>query len=154
MFALGAGAIHAATIRYESTVSALFGAAFVAMAVGQIGWFVLVTTFPRKWIALAGILGNAAVIGIWALTRTVGAPVGPYASTPLPVGFPDAVATTLEGLAVVAGTGALALSRRARTVSAPVRSGIVVAAYVITVPLATLAVLAQTGVLASLPAST
>src|SRR5437764_13152371 len=56
MFSLGAGVIHAATIDYQFSGSTLYGLTFVAFAVGQIGWWALVTAFPSRSLAVLGIL--------------------------------------------------------------------------------------------------
>ena len=95
LFSLGAGVIHAATIDYQFSESTLYGLTFVAFAVGQIGWWALATTFPSRTLAVLGILGNAMVLTIWVVTRTAGPPIGPEAGGPLPVTFPDAVATNV-----------------------------------------------------------
>jgi hypothetical protein len=57
---------------------------------------------------IAGAVGNAAVVGVWVLSRTVGLPVGPDAGTPEAVGGLDGLGTVFEVL--IAG-GCLALLR-------------------------------------------
>lgn len=49
-----------------------------------------------------GIVVNAAIILVWAYTRTVGLPIGEFAGAPEPVGFPDAAAVVFE-LLLIAG---------------------------------------------------
>jgi len=151
LFSIGAGAIHAATIRDQFAESTLYGLTFIAFAVGQIGWGFLALRWPSRVLAAIGLAGNAAVMAIWALTRTVGGLVGPAAGTKLPVGFADAVATTLEGLAVVGAVVAVAASRRRGEVSRRTAAGVWITAAAIAVPLATLAILSQLGALSSLP---
>lgn len=57
---------------------------------------------PRLWLGVtAGV--NAAIVGTWIVSRTVGVPGEPEAE---PVGFPDVLTTVLE---VVAILGALAI---------------------------------------------
>jgi hypothetical protein len=153
LFSIGAGVIHAATVGYQYGESALYGWTFVAFAIGQIGWGALANALPSRRIAILGILGNAAVLVIWVITRTTGPPVGPGSGAPLPVTFPDAVATTLEGLTVAGGLVALGLSRTARQMSSALRGTIWAIAAAVAVPLATLGVLAQMGVISSLPAA-
>jgi hypothetical protein len=154
VLSLGAGAIHASTVSYQFSESTLYGWTFVTFAVGQIGWGPLVSAFPSRWLAVAGILGNAAVFVIWVITRTAGAPLGPSAGAPLPATFPDSVATTLEGLAVVTGLAGIALSFQGRRASVAARSGVLASALVVSVPLTTLAVMTQAGLITSLPAAT
>jgi hypothetical protein len=150
-FSLGAGVIHAATVSYQFSESTLYGLSFVAIAVGQIGWAALIVAFPSRGLAILGIVGNAAVIALWAISRTSGVPVGPVSGSPLPVGFPDAVATTLEGLIVCACVAALVVSHGDRLASTASRAWVWGGAAAVAVPLATLAVLSQAGVLTSLP---
>ena len=102
---------------------------------------------------MLGILGNAMVFTIWVVTRTAGPPIGPEAGGPLPVTFPDAVATTLEGLAVVTGIVALIPSMRDRVASIRPWATMLTLAAIVAIPLWTLAVLSQAGVLTGLPAA-
>jgi hypothetical protein len=153
VFSVGAGAIHASAASYQMRVSPLYGLTFVAFAIGQIGWGMLAAAFPSRAMAILGALGNAAVFATWVITRTVGVPSGPLAGGTLTAGFPDSVATTLEGLAVVAAVGALLASRRRRTAGSGARMTILVAAAAVAIPLATLAVLSQAGILPALPPS-
>jgi hypothetical protein len=104
-------------------------------------------------MAVVGALGNAAVFATWVITRIAGVPSGPLAGAPLPAGFADSVATTLEGLAVVAALAALAASWRLSARSPRARAAILIAAAGIAIPLATLAVLSQAGVIPALPPS-
>jgi hypothetical protein len=113
----------------------------------------LAAAFPSRPMAILGALGNAAVFATWVITRTVGVPSGPLAGGTLTAGFPDSVATTLEGLAVVAAVGALLASRLRRTTGSRARVTILVAAAAVAIPLATLAVLSQAGILPALPPS-
>ena len=134
-------------------VSTLYGLTFVAFAVGQIGWGLLAASFPSRPVAIIGALGNATVFATWVITRTVGVPSGPLAGAPLPAGFADAVATTLEGLAVVAAIAAFVASWRRGAASRRARVAILVIAATVAIPLATLAVLSQAGVVPALPPS-
>jgi hypothetical protein len=86
------------------------------------------------------------------ITRIAGVPSGPLAGAPLPAGFADSVATTLEGLAVVAALAALAAWHRGAR-SPHARAAILIAAGGIAIPLTTLAVLSQAGVIPALPPS-
>ena len=153
IFSIAAGSIHAATIHDQFQESWLYGISFVAFAVGQIGWGFLAARYPSRPLLLVGLAGNALVMVIWALTRMAGAFVGPFAKVAIPVGFPDAFATTLEGLAVVSCVAGLVASRSRRTLRRPAAAGVWVTAAAIAVPLATLAILSQLGVLPSLTPS-
>ena len=153
IFSIGAGTIHAATISDQFQQYRLYGITFVAFAIGQIGWGLLAARFPSRPLLVLGLVGNALVFVLWTLTRTVGSFVGPFAHIAMPVGFPDAVATTFEGLAVANCIAGLVVSRRPRQTSRTLAAGVWITAAAIAVPLATLAILSQIGLLPSLPPS-
>jgi len=73
-----------------------FGTFFVASGVAQLTWAVA----PRN-VAI-GIAGNAALIALWAISRTTGLPFGPDAGTPEAVGPVDLASIALELVAVFA----------------------------------------------------
>ena len=50
------------------------GLAFAVMGWAQLGLGVILITRPRRWALVAGIVGNLAIIGVWAVSRTVGLP--------------------------------------------------------------------------------
>jgi hypothetical protein len=153
VLSIGAGAIHASAARYQMRISAVYGLTFVAFAIGQIGWGLLASAFPSRPIAVVGAVVNAVVFSTWVITRTAGVPSGPLAGSMLPVGFADAVATTLEGLAVIAAIAAFAAARRRGRDRPSARVAILLATAVVAIPLATLAVLSQAGVIPALPPS-
>jgi hypothetical protein len=51
-----------------------------------------------------GVIGNAAIVVLWIVTRTFGTLVGPEPAAPEPIGLADSVATAFEMTIVVAGT--------------------------------------------------
>jgi len=60
------------------------------------------TTFANGWfwpisrvLLWLGIAGNGAILGLWALTRTVGIPFGPMAGEVLPLGLLDGLTQIL-----------------------------------------------------------
>ncbi|MES2155492.1 MAG: hypothetical protein V4510_10190 [bacterium] len=56
----------------------------------------------RRPVYLAGILGNLAILALWAVTRTIGIPAfGPGAGEVEPVTTVDAAATLVEAVLVV-----------------------------------------------------
>ncbi|MDX6481289.1 MAG: hypothetical protein QOG85_1799 [Gaiellaceae bacterium] len=73
-----------------------FGTFFVACGVAQLVW----AAFPSS--AVIGIGGNAALIALWAFSRTTGLPFGPEAGMPEAMGPLDVASVLLEGAAVVA----------------------------------------------------
>jgi hypothetical protein len=117
---IAAGAINiaaAATIDGDAQTLAFFG----VVGAAQIAWGLLALVWaPRWWLAL-GVLGNAVVVAVWLVSRTVGLPFGQFAHVVLPVGFADSVATILEAVVVVGaaalvvrGAGAVGAAARAR----------------------------------------
>jgi hypothetical protein len=73
-----------------------FGVFFAVCGVAQLAW----ASMP--WSAAVGIGGNAALIVLWALSRTKGLPFGPDAGTPEAVGPVDFATVILESVAVLA----------------------------------------------------
>lgn len=102
----GAAVIHlvAAPHHYEELGD--LGAGFLAAAVFQGAWSMACLSGPSARTRWLGIAVNAAVVLAWAYTRTVGLPVGPFAGSPEPIGFPDAAAVTFE-LLLIAGLVAM-----------------------------------------------
>jgi hypothetical protein len=148
---IAAGAINlaaAATVGRDSTQNLAF---FVVVAAAQLVWgAVALARAPRWWLAL-GAVGNLVVVATWVASRTVGLPVGEYAGTTLPVGFPDALATALEAVVVV-GAAALLVRGRGPARSVARSPGVAVAAAVLVGALALVGVLAQAGAIGSSPA--
>lgn len=107
----GAAAIHVAVVGEHLDEYWLFGMFFAGVAALQALWGLLVLARAPRPVHLAGALGNAAVVAIWALSRTAGLPVGPEPGVPEPAGLLDVAATAYEVLIVL---GVLALLRPAR----------------------------------------
>jgi hypothetical protein len=148
---VAAGAINvaaAATVGRGSTQNLAF---FVVVAVAQLAWGAVALAWaPRWWLALAAA-GNLVVVATWVVSRTVGLPVGEFAGTRLPVGFPDALATALEALVVV-GAAALVVRSQGPARSAARSPGVAVAAAVAAGALTLAGVLAQADAFGSSPA--
>jgi hypothetical protein len=98
---IGAAIIHFAVIAQhwdEWWLAAIF---FIAVALFQLAWAMLVLLRPSMLVDLSGAVINALVVVTWVVSRTSGVPVGPEAGEPEPVGFPDVLATAYELLLVV-----------------------------------------------------
>ncbi len=80
-----------------------YGAFFFGAASAQILFAMILAAYrPNRLVLWAGILGNAAIVALWAVTRTVGIPFfGPQAGVVQPVGVPDALATLIEVALIV-----------------------------------------------------
>ena len=105
---LGAGAIHFAVSGGHFDLSWMHGAFFAVVAWLQLAWAAAVILKPTRRLLIAGALGNAAIIGTWAVSRTWGVPVGPEAWTPEAVSLADVLATVFEGGIVLTSLAVLA----------------------------------------------
>jgi len=112
LLSVGAGLIHLVMgpIYFEDWLG--YGAFFFGAAALQVlGAFLMVAYPLSRGLLWAGIIGNAGIVTLWAVTRTVGIPFfGPDAGVVQPVGVADAAATILE-LALIAHLAALLLMR-------------------------------------------
>lgn len=115
---LGAGLIHLAVIDEHFRADPISGLFFVVAAVFQLSWAVLFGRRPQRAVHLVGGVGNAAIIVVWLLTRTLGLPFGEHAGIAEPIGVADLFATLFE-LGIVATTLALVLARRGRAIDRP-----------------------------------
>ncbi|WP_101258754.1 hypothetical protein [Streptomyces barkulensis] len=93
---MGAAAIHvaAAADHYDRWwISGLF---FYATGAFQAGWSVIALRTGRPSGMVIGLLVNVAVIVTWAVSRTVGVPVGPGAGVPEHIGRAGVTAVAFE----------------------------------------------------------
>jgi hypothetical protein len=109
LLSAGAAAIHFAVIQEHFEEWWGYGAFFIASGVGQLAWSLLVVAGPSRRMFWFGVVGNALIVALWVVTRTVGTIVGPGASDPEAVGLSDVVATAFEAVIVV---GAIMLAMR------------------------------------------
>jgi hypothetical protein len=80
----------------------LFGVLFAAATCLQALWTALIFGDPsNRRILLTGAVGNAALVAVWAISRTVGLPLGPHPWQPEPAGVVDVLSTLDELGAVV-----------------------------------------------------
>lgn len=99
-----AGLIHilVAPDHFEEWIG--YGIFFVIASACQwlFALIVLAYTPPQRELLWTGILGNAAIIALWVVTRTIGIPFfGPEAGEVEPVGVMDAISKSAE-LALIA----------------------------------------------------
>lgn len=102
---LSAAAIHFAVTGDHFDEHVVFGLFFLAVAWAQILWAVGILLAPSRRFLMAGLIGNAVVVALWGLSRTVGVPIGPEPWTPEAVGGADLVCTVLE-FVIVGGCAA------------------------------------------------
>jgi hypothetical protein len=91
-----AALIHVAVCPEHFAEGLVYGIFFAVSAGCQLGWSALVTTRSTSWLAPAGLLGNAAIVLLWAVTRTVGIPLGPEAGAVERVGAVDVLCAGCE----------------------------------------------------------
>jgi hypothetical protein len=115
--AAGAAAIHYAVIAEHFDEWWGFGLFFVSIAVAQLVWAVVVVASSSRLLMWFGVVGNAAIIALWIVTRTAGTLLGPEPHAPEPVAVADSVATALEMALVVVGTRLLATAPTKRALS-------------------------------------
>lgn len=113
-FSIGAGAIHFAVAAEHYDVSWLHGMFYAVVAWLQLSWAVGVVLRPTRRLLAAGVVLNAGVVGVWAISRIWGVPVGPDAWTPAEVDLADALATGLEAGILLCSVAVLALPALAR----------------------------------------
>jgi hypothetical protein len=98
----GAAAIHLVAAPPHYTELGDLGAGFLVAGVLQAAWAraaLRATTRRTAWI---GIVANLGIVAAWAVSRTVGLPIGPEPWTPEAIGLPDGASTIFE-LLIVAG---------------------------------------------------
>jgi hypothetical protein len=99
---LGAGLVHLAVVHEHFEEWWVFGAFFAAVGIAQIGW--ALGALARDRAPLLRVVGaaNLALVALWAVTRTVGIPIGPEPWTPEAAGRADVLCVVLEVATVAA----------------------------------------------------
>jgi len=108
---LGAGGIHFAMIGPHFDEWWASGLFFAALAWFQVAWAAGVVLRPSRALLAVGALVNAGAVGVWAVSRTWGVPVGPHSGVAEAASFVDVLATAFEGVLLL---GCLALILRPR----------------------------------------
>ncbi|HMG25657.1 MAG TPA: hypothetical protein VKH36_02460 [Acidimicrobiia bacterium] len=98
---LGAGVIHFAVSGEHYELSWAHGMFFAVVAWLQLSWAVAVVLRPSRSLLIAGVLLNAGILGVWAVSRVWGVPIGPEAWTPESIALSDALSSACE-LGIVA----------------------------------------------------
>jgi hypothetical protein len=99
---LGAAAIHFAVVPEHLEEWWAFGVFFVALGALEALWAAAIVARPSRLVTGIGIGANVATVLLWAVSRTVGLPIGPEPWMPEGIGILDVAATALE-LMLVAG---------------------------------------------------
>ena len=96
----GAAVIHLAAAPSHYREIGDLAAGFVVSAAFQAAWIRWCLAGPSRSTIAIGIAGNLAIVAAWTWTRTIGLPVGEFAGSAEPVGFPDAASVVFELLLV------------------------------------------------------
>jgi hypothetical protein len=110
-FLVSAAMIHLSVVGPHLEESTLYAVFFIAAAIAQLVAAMSLTMTQDRRVLVGIIAGNALVIVVWALSRTVGLPIGPTPGIAESVSLPDVLATVAEA-AIVALSIALCLIRR------------------------------------------
>jgi hypothetical protein len=98
---VGAAIIHIAVIETHQQEYPPFGVAFAALALFQVVWAMAVVVSSGRLISISGVVVNTGALIAWAVSRTVGLPMGPDPGVPEEIGSLDIAAVALE-IALVA----------------------------------------------------
>ena len=110
-----AGAIHAVVAPPHFVEAWAYGTFFAVLAAFQLAWAVWIYARPSTPGFRIGAGVNAAVIGVWIVSRTTGMPFGPEPWQAESVGALDLAATAGEALiAVLCGAFLAGGNRRVR----------------------------------------
>ena len=116
-----AALIHVAVCPQHFREGLVYGVFFAVSAGCQLGWSALVTGRYARWMAPIGLAGNASIVLLWVVTRTVGIPLGPKAGEVERFGLLDAVCGACEiGVVVLC---ALVIRQHVHPWRTPRRSG-------------------------------
>jgi len=116
-----AALVHVAVCPEHFREGVVYGVFFAVAAGCQLGWSALVSMRYRTWLASAGLAGNASIVLLWMVTRTVGIPLGPEAGEVERFGVLDLLCGACEiGVVVLC---ALAIRQHVLPWRTPRRSG-------------------------------
>jgi len=101
LLTLGSAAIHFAVAPQHIGEYLPYGIFFLCLGTAQVALALAIALMPSRRLFAMAAAGTLGVIGIWLLSRTIGVPIAPVPWRPEPVGFPDLVATLLEGISVI-----------------------------------------------------
>ncbi len=102
-----AAAIHVAVLADHLAEYWLYGAFFAVVGFAQATWAGAMLVRPFRQLLVVGAILNAAITGVWAMSRTAGVGIGPQPGLEA-IGVADLVSTLLE-VAVVLGAVAVVL---------------------------------------------
>lgn len=98
-----AGVAHGAVVGHHADEAAVLGWFFAGLCLVQVVQAFVVLVAPVRRVVVAGVVGNLAVVVLWAWTRLVGIPFGIAGGQRQVTGVADLTCTALEVGAVLAG---------------------------------------------------
>jgi hypothetical protein len=107
-----AAGVHVAVCPEHYAEGWLYGVFFTITAGAQLLWAALVVLRPEPRVVRAGLAASVGVVALWAVTRSVGIPLGPERGEVETVGALDVLATTAELVATAACIWLLSRSGR------------------------------------------
>lgn len=119
---VGAAVIHVALAPAHWADWMPSGVFFAAIAAFQVVWGLLAWSRPYSLVLLAGIAANVGSAALWVMSRTAGAPFGPYAGEPEAVEAAGICVLLLQCYVIMGAAWALYRRSRADEVSAIGRS--------------------------------
>lgn len=124
----GAGAVHLAMVPSHMESSAVEGLGFAAVGWFQVVTAVLLLTRAARGLLRLVVLANVGFLGVWAISRTWGLPVGEHSGHPHDAAFVDLATVGIEvALVVLAAVvlGRTGVGRRAQAGRRAVAIGVV-----------------------------
>lgn len=115
-----AGVLHLLAMAAHADHHPAVGRAFLAVAVLQLAWGVLLLVHPRRWVVVAGAVLTAGATLAWVYTRTKGISWFPGLELPEPIEWRDVVTQFFQILAL-AGAAVLLLPARVHQPADPRR---------------------------------
>lgn len=107
---------------------------FAAAAIAQLAWAGAVVVSGARWVLAAGVVGNAALVAVWLVSRTVEVPIGVHTGETLSVGLADGISQSLQVL-LIAGAGLVLARAPARRVVQRAFAGASIVVLLAVVPL-------------------
>jgi FtsP/CotA-like multicopper oxidase with cupredoxin domain len=96
LLTLGAATIHFVVAPEHLRKYVPFGLLFLAVGGAQVSLAAEVLARPSRSLALVGGAGSLALVALWAVSRTMGLPIGPVPWTPEDIGLADAICSAME----------------------------------------------------------
>ncbi|MGI9149056.1 MAG: multicopper oxidase family protein [Chloroflexota bacterium] len=101
LLTLGAALIHLASAPAHLGEFLPFGLFFLGVGSAQIIFAIQLVVRPTRRMALGLAAGSLALVGVWAVSRSVGLPIGPTPGVPESIGLTDVICNAIEVIAVL-----------------------------------------------------